>query len=119
MSHFLEFDDGKEVCPTYEINLVETNNPPLRDEVASLQDEDESLWEIKQYLEGGVLPKEWKGDELKVRFRVEEGVLYHMWRPTTKQDLGGEIKQLVPVSQRGRVLLANHEECNHPGYIRT
>ena len=43
-----------------------------------------------------------------------------MWRPTTKQDLGGEIKQLVvPVSQRGRLLLANHEECNHPGHIRT
>ena len=116
----LEFNDGKEICPTYEVDQVEVEIPPIRDEIASLQDDDEQLFEIKQYLEGGVKPKNWREEELKESFIVEDGLLYHLWKPPSKNDLKREVKQLVvPQSMRGKVLIASHDDANHPGYIRT
>ena len=50
---------------------------PGRDEIAYMQDGDEELVEIKQYLEGGILPKESKVEGWLDRFQVENGVLYH------------------------------------------
>ena len=125
-------EEGKEICPTFaEVNEVtEENeeailpeaerNEEALDELAYQQDGDEELRMIKDLVETGVLPEGCEnGNKLKHYANqcvIDKGVLYELWKPKK----GRAKKQLVvPKDIRGKILLDNHENNNHSGYLRT
>ena len=113
-------DYGKEMCPSYAVV-----NALSIDDLAQVQDGDEEIYGIKTFLEHGILPEDPKlrraiqlnGD----RYIIENGVLYHKWKPGFPNNDKGRLRKqiMVPKEQRGAILLGNHEEANHPGYLRT
>ena len=126
-----DIDDGKEICPSFgEVNHITTTALPpalvpdedemTADDIAVQQDNDEELRAVKDFIEMGVLPE---GDgnfgQLK-RYAshciIENGILYDVWKPKN----GRSRKQLVtPKKNRGEILVENHENNNHAGYLRT
>ena len=113
-------DEGKEMCPTFaEVCQV------TADDIALLQDTDEELRGIKEFLQDGSLPEdEHARSKIRThapRYAVDGGILYHIWiSGGPNKEAGRERKQLVvPKESRGSILLASHDNANHPGYLRT
>ena len=93
-------------------------------DVTQLQDSDEEIKELKDYLSDGTLP-ECSASKNKIKkyapqYLLENDILYHKW---SSKVLGNNVrlrKQLVvPACERGKLLHHSHDEMGHAGFLRT
>ena len=123
---------GKELCPTFieinEVKVMEKFGKPARfevnaveidmDDIAMAQDLDDEINRLKMEVKDtGSAPGASKGGG---KFLIEGGVLFHQWTPKgSRRTKGRRRKQLVvPESLRGGILIENHDNAAHCGYVR-
>eukprot|EP00795_Rhopilema_esculentum_P017524 gene17524-9148_t len=95
-------------------------------DVSGLQDEEQEMKEMKDYLSNGRLPngidddRRKKIDSFSANYFLEDDVLYHRWTPKIYGNVCRTRKQLVvPSKERGKILMHCHNEQGHPGFMRT
>ena len=93
-------------------------------DISDQQDSDLSIREMKDFLANEKLPKDLdsrkKVEYFSDNYFLEDDVLYHRWTPKVYGNNCRTRKQLVvPLKERGKILVHCHDEQGHPGFMRT
>ena len=89
-----------------------------------MQDKNEDIKEMKDYLSDLVLPEDTnrrlKIEQHAAEYLLEDDVLYHQWSPRVLGNMKTTRKQLfVPCEEMGKLLHHCHDEMGHAGFLRT
>ena len=93
-------------------------------DISDKQDSDRDIKELKDFLADWTMPSNLDGRRkiecFSANYFLENDVLYHCWTPKIYGNLCRTRKQLVvPLTERGKILVHCHEEQDHPGFMRT
>ena len=107
-------------CPVEETK-VEVVVISAKDVMSSQQADQECAEMMYRLRVGNNHPQEDRSEPEghKNQYVIEDGVLYHLWTPVRKGKQLRVRKQLVvPKSEKGKILVQNHEEAAHPRFQR-